>query len=357
MEIISDIEALKAKIAACNEVLTTQGDDAMRAFFQTFKGDFSAQAPADPFSDAYRDFQIGLQEHICGRPYSPRNERTHFDLDAYAERPFPYYLKSFHTAGNYLMAVAYLLRAMDLPPGSRVLEFGPGWGETTINLALLGAEVTAVDIEPNFCALLRRRAEQHRVAIDVVEADFFWAETVTEPYDAVLFFESFHHCHDHLRLLRALRNAVKPGGQIIFGAEPIVADNDVAWGVSMAGNALWAMRNFGWLELGFDEGYFRAALRHTGWTAEKLQSADVGYATVWKARHAGLGSMRDPEPAQPAALPESPAPRIDGAAAPSIGAACTTGREHRLEQELRAIYASTSWRVTAPLRSLRRLLR
>lgn len=354
MQVISSLDELEAKIAECNAALG-ESDDAMREMFRTFRMDFSRQLPADPFSPEYRDFQMALYERIAGKAYAPRNERTMFDVGAYLARPFPYYTRSCATTGNHLGAIGALLRTLDLPPGARILEFGPGWGNTTLALALLGMRVTAVDIEPNFCEVIRARAAQNQVEIEVVEADFFWAETVAEPYDAVIFFECFHHCSDHLRLLAALRGAVKPEGKVYFASEPILPDYPVPWGVRMDGEALWAIRNFGWLELGYDEAYFRTALARTGWTATKHACTDMDWAGVWQARRAEIGTAQAPDPvAQPAveapaelpALPE-PAPTPPG----------PTEAEAVLARELDAVYRSTSWRVTAPLRGLKRLLR
>lgn len=76
-------------------------------------------------------------------------------------------------------------------------------------------------------------------------------------YVAAVFFECFHHCDDHRRLLRALHRAVQPGGCVVFAAEPIAPDYPVPWGVRMDGEALWAIHNFGWLELGFRDDYLR----------------------------------------------------------------------------------------------------
>lgn len=359
MQVISNLDELSAKITECNDVLTREGDDAMRRHFETFHGDFSGQAPKDPFSPEYRAFQLHIHERIAGKIYSPQNERTHFDVAAYRGRPYPYYLKSLPTAGDHLLAVGFMLRMMNLPPGARVVEFGPGWGNTTIAMAMLGLQVTAVDIEPNFCAVLRERAALHELDINVVEGDFFWAEGVTEPYDAAVFFEAFHHCDDHMRLLRALRTAVKPDGQVIFGAEPVVPNYPMPWGVSMHGVALWAMRNFGWLELGFDEAYFQTALARTGWTAEKHKSNDLHWATSWRARRmdpaeeAAAADMTVPAPP-----PEPPvaSPPVEAAPSEASTHAGPTEREAQLERELAALHASTSWRVTALLRRLRRLL-
>lgn len=302
MQVITSLEQLEAKITECNDALTTQSDDAMRRLFGTFRLDLSAQLPPDPFAPDYRDFQLGLYHRVAGKPYDLANERTLFDPAAYQGRPFPYYLGSTATAGHHLQAIGFLLRTLALPPGARILEFGPGWGNTTLALASLGYHVTAVEIEPNFCQVLRDQADADAVPLDVVNADFFWAETITQPYDAVLFFECFHHCDDHLRLLRALHRAIRPGGQVIFASEPIIAGYPIPWGVRVDGEALWAMRNFGWLELGFSEAHFESALARTGWTGQKHPYTDPSWATIWTARPT-------PKPAQPQPAARGPAPR------------------------------------------------
>ncbi len=324
IQVITSLDELDAKIAECN-ALVHQSDDALRELFRTFAMDFSAEAPADPSSAEYRDFQMALYCRIARKPYALGNERTLFNLSDY-ERPFPYYSRSCVTAGVHLMAIGFLLRMLDLPPGARVLEFGSGWGNSTMEMAKLGLQVTAVDIEPNFCELVRQRAVQERVSVEMVEADFFWAETVSEPYDAVVFFECFHHCDDHMRLLRALHRAVKPGGCVVFAAEPIAPDYPVPWGVRMDGEALWAIHNFGWLELGYRDDYFQQALATAGWTGTRHASGDMGWSGFWRAVKA--------EPP-----PEPPPVALNAA-----------------EIELAAVYRSTSWRVTAPLRWLRRAL-
>ena len=88
-----------------------------------------------------------------------------------------------------------------------------------------------------------------KTLVNAVNADFMWAETVEDPFDAAVFFESFHHCSDHMRLLRALRQAVKPDGRAYFAAEPILPDFPIPWGLRMDGESLWAIRSNGWMEL------------------------------------------------------------------------------------------------------------
>lgn len=240
------------------------------------------KASADPFSAEYGLAQMDLYHHIAGRRYQTDNEATVFDVDLIERRPFPYSTGSMRIVGDQLLSIGSLLRRVKVPPGARILEFGPGWGNTTMALAQSGFSVTAVDIEPRFCELLSRRAVNLGVKVDVVNADFFWAESVESPYDAAIFFECFHHCADHLRLLRALGNAIKPGGRIYMAGEPITHNFPVPWGIRFDGESLWAIRKHGWLELGFNERYFKHALAANGWRGVKYQSMATPSATVWE---------------------------------------------------------------------------
>ncbi|MCR0980512.1 class I SAM-dependent methyltransferase [Roseomonas populi] len=283
MRVLRSLEELDEALAECDRAERIS-DDAMRVVFGTFRIDPPAGMPEDPFSDAYREAQMGIYATIAGRGYALENEATPLDVDAALRRPFPYSTGSGTTAGEHLMGIGFALRAMALPPGSRVLEFGPGWGNTTLELARLGHHVTCVDVEPRFCELIRRRAEREGLSIEVVHDDFFWAERSGATFDAVLFFECFHHCADHLRLLRALQARVAEGGRLFFGGEPITADFPQPWGVRLDGNSLWAIRKNGWLELGFHEDYFQRALARAGWSGRRIPCADPSWATVWEAR-------------------------------------------------------------------------
>jgi cyclopropane fatty-acyl-phospholipid synthase-like methyltransferase len=86
------------------------------------------------------------------------NERCDFPTDA--NRPFPYYTESAETVGHQLIAMGFIIKSMALPSGSSILELGPGWGNTTIELARMGYEVTAIDIDPAFVDLIAERAEK-----------------------------------------------------------------------------------------------------------------------------------------------------------------------------------------------------
>lgn len=179
-----------------------------------------------------------------------------------------------------MIAVGHAIRSLDLKPGASVLEFGPGWGNTTLALAMMGFDVTAVDIEANFCRLIETRAAQAGIPVNVVNGDFAWIETIVEPVDAVLFFECFHHASDHLRIIKALARATKDDGKVYFAAEPINADFPIPWGLRLDGESLWAIRKNGWLELGFNESYFVPAMMKHGWSMAKHSTDAAPWGTV-----------------------------------------------------------------------------
>lgn len=53
-------------------------------------------------------------------------------------------------------AVAAVVAAAELGPGSRVLEVGPGYGVLSFELAALGAELAAVELDPRLAELAER---------------------------------------------------------------------------------------------------------------------------------------------------------------------------------------------------------
>ena len=245
-----------------------RGEDAGRAFLAGVRVAPPTTWPRDPFSADYRAWVFELYARISGRSsYTVAHESSPFDVDAALRRPFPYATGSSVVVGDDLMARGSILRALGLAAPARVVELGPGWGNLTADLAATGHEVTAVDVDEGFCRLVAERVPGARV----VHADMlsFAASHRGRPYDAAVFFESFHHCADHIALLELLHGVVRRDGVVVFGAEPV----DVLaypWGPRLDGLSLWSSRRYGWLELGFDERYFASVLRRKEWTMRRI---------------------------------------------------------------------------------------
>ncbi len=251
-----------------------------KSIFANFRMSVDRGEKLDPASPAYRDRELALYRFISGKDYEPRNDITCFDVDEAAQRPFPYSTQSSHGVGEHLIAVGFAIKMLDLPAGSAVLEFGPGWGNLTIALARMGHHVTAIDIAPDFLELIRRRAKQERCDVTLVDGDFSIASTLGKRFDAVVFFESFHHCLEHRALVSQLSSLTD---RVVFAGEPITDDFDVPWGIRLDGESLWAIRRNGWFECGFREDYFRGLMTAHGWTITKHVLDGVPAGTVFVA--------------------------------------------------------------------------
>jgi SAM-dependent methyltransferase len=230
--------------------------------------------PTNPFSEGYAEWTWDLYRRISGRDhYTADNEGSPFDLAAAIACPYPYQTGSARLVGRDLLARGHLMATMaEVLAGSspaRIVEFGPGWGNLTSDLVAIGAEVTAVELDEKFCALLKERCTGRPGALTVEHTDMLSFSTA-QPFDAAVFFESFHHCADHLAMLQRLRDIVRPGGVVFFASEP-VHRMPFPWGPRLDGLSVWSSRTYGWLELGFDDAYFTQALARTGWRGRRVQ--------------------------------------------------------------------------------------
>jgi 2-polyprenyl-3-methyl-5-hydroxy-6-metoxy-1,4-benzoquinol methylase len=273
---IPDLAALDVALRGAYEAFQRSEDDGRRVL-DGIEFVFDEPRPRDPASAAYRDHELALYERLTGKQYTPASERSIFDLVEGVRSPFPFRTRTPEVVGDQLILLGFLLKAIPMSPPARILEFGPGWGNTTQALLQTGYDVTAVEIDPAFVELIARRCALHAERLTLETADML-EFTSTQRFDVILFFESFHHCWDHRRLLTQLHDLLAEGGVILFVAEPI-ADLPYPWGLRLDGQSLWAMRQLGWLELGFDRSYFMQALRDTGWAGERLQSRAISPLT------------------------------------------------------------------------------
>ena len=95
-------------------------------------------------------------------------------------------------------------------PGRRVLDLACGAGRHAVASALRGANVVAVDQDPERLEALERAAAQRRVSIDVIRADLKTWDPGRDAYDVVLLFNYL----DRQRMPDFL-DAVRPGGYLL----------------------------------------------------------------------------------------------------------------------------------------------
>ena len=288
METITTLEALDRKLVELDAAAAIS-DAELRRGFETFTMEQPSVGSADPDSEEYAAAQFALYETISGQRYSAENEKTPFDPIAMAAKPFPYLNNGSEVTGDQLIAIGWIIKTLKLQPGATVLEFGPGWGNTTLALARNGSRVTAIEIEQNFVDLINEQARRLPVEIEVIQGDFMDGVKLRRSFNCVLFFECFHHCAKHNELLDDLDKLVAEGGQVAFAAEPITEDFTAPWGLRLDGQSLWAIRKNGWLELGFTESYFIRSLMRRGWLVRKEVLPWCPLAVVYVARRAVQG--------------------------------------------------------------------
>jgi protein-L-isoaspartate O-methyltransferase len=265
--------------------LAAISDDALRQGFTKFRLELSLDMPSDPWSPEYRAKVFETYELVHGKPYGVVNEVTDaIDLKVHVGRPFPYITESCDTVAHQLIAIGHVIRTLELKPGSRVLELGSGWANPALALAQMGHHVTAVDIAANFVDLAAERAASIGLSIDARQGDFAIIKELDPGFDAVLFYEAFHHAADHLDVIASLDRIVAPGGKVLFAAEPIFDELPYPWGLRLDGESAWAIRQNGWLELGFQPDYFEQALRRYGWTLNRSVQAGTVAGVIYTAR-------------------------------------------------------------------------
>lgn len=292
MKVLRSIDELDVELA-CVEEAARVSDDAMRAELASFE--FKPKIferildyilALDPYSELYRIHQFELYSKISGiSNYDPvQNERSEFDVSNALRNPYPFCTNSPQTVGDQLIAIGFIIKTLNLIPPARILEFGPGWGNLTIELARIGYSVTAVDVEPRFVDLIRRRAAQLDLPLRAICGSFGKIPGEQSPFDAILFFECFHHCGDHLGLLRDIKPMLSDSGILLFAAEPITDSFPLPWGVRMDGMSVWSIRKFKWLELGFKESYFVRTLSKLGWIVQKITYNNSLLNTIFLAK-------------------------------------------------------------------------
>jgi 2-polyprenyl-3-methyl-5-hydroxy-6-metoxy-1,4-benzoquinol methylase len=246
----------------------------------------------DPFSAEYVDQVIRLHGRLTeGGRYDPRTNELSPNLPELAEivrHPSPYRHGGTETLGDFFIAFGFVLQQLALPAGASLIEYGPGSGQLALACARNGCDVTVVDIEPKYVEAIETQAARLDVPIHAVVGEFGDVPETGRRYDAVLFFESFHHALRHNELMHRLHDVVADGGRVVLAGEPIIAPGNLwepaypaTWGPRTDLLSMWSMRVEGWLELGFREAYLIEAAERAGWAVEKRDCALSFRGNTW----------------------------------------------------------------------------
>lgn len=99
-----------------------------------------------------------------------------------------------------------------------IADIGAGTGLFTLELAKLageGGSVKAVDIVPQFLALLREETKD-APNVEVVEADVKDCGLPEDSVDVVFMSDVYHHVEYPLTYMRSIKRALRPGGKLFL---------------------------------------------------------------------------------------------------------------------------------------------
>ena len=274
--------------------------EAMTDFVWALPEDRRAKFELDPFSASYGEQVQILLAEITGRDgYDPERDELANYLNDDRDRLASHYVPNFYRTsssrfvGDMLQSFGAVLKALDVKAGDSILEYGPGDGQISLNLARMGCDVTVVDIEQRYLDLIHAQAEALGLRIQAMRGQFGDAPP-GKKYDRIFFFEAFHHALDHQSVLHALRDHLAEDGRVVFAGEPIIPVDgyyrptvQYPWGPRLDGLSLTAMQAHGWCELGFHREYFVELLMRSGFAVSFRQEPSTDRGSAYIARVSG----------------------------------------------------------------------
>lgn len=198
---------------------------------------------------------------IYRRPQPPipwrDGENLPWDDPEFSERMLAEHLDQSHGAASRQLhevrrLVAWLWTALDLAPGSRVLDITCGPGLYAVELAQRGAQVVGIDFSPASIRYARQLAEAQGMAdrCRFIQADIREAlpQHAGADYDAAIFLYgqlAVFPRPEAQRLLAAVADALRPGGRLaieLLNFDRIDKTDSTWWFTDDRG--LWGSRPF-----------------------------------------------------------------------------------------------------------------
>ena len=113
----------------------------------------------------------------------------------------------------------YALRQLGDLKGKKILDLGCGAGETSVYLAMQGAQVYACDIAEEFLKIAGALAEKHGVRLNLQQVEASRLPYAEGAFDFVYGNGVLHHV-DLLPTAQEIHRVLKPGGKAVF-IEPL----------------------------------------------------------------------------------------------------------------------------------------
>ena len=156
-----------------------------------------------PYSESKRT-SLSRDEYLSIERDFHDNLASHFNWDEPISTNFSYDRGEYGTETE-----ACFENLLGDVKGKKILDIGSGYGNTALNLALRGADVSSIDIAPKLIEGCQYRARKNNLKIDFRVMD---ASNITYPenyFDIIVGFRTIHHlpdlnkfCHGALKCLK-----------------------------------------------------------------------------------------------------------------------------------------------------------
>lgn len=111
--------------------------------------------------------------------------------------------------------IAAVIRALDIPPGARVLELGVGTG-LALGAYPAHCQVTGVDLAPDMLEHAQERIERHGWShISLLEGDAMNLQLPSNSFDYVMAFHVVSVVPDAGKMMREVHRVCRPNGTIV----------------------------------------------------------------------------------------------------------------------------------------------
>ena len=100
--------------------------------------------------------------------------------------------------------------------GKKVLDGGSGSGMVSVGFALMGADVTGVDITPECVENGLKNAERFGASCTFLNKDLTTLDLNGEQFDLIYSWGVIHHSEDARKCFDCLAKHLKPGGEIVL---------------------------------------------------------------------------------------------------------------------------------------------
>lgn len=134
-----------------------------------------------------------------------------------------------HCRGWRIFRKEYVFKLIHENRPATILDFGCGSGESSTELAVMGYEVTGIDVSPDLIRLAEERARLDQVSgrTKFLAVDGTTATLPPAAFDLVLVQAVLHHV-DLPACIETLDHVVKPGGFLLI-VEPVAYSQVLQW--------------------------------------------------------------------------------------------------------------------------------